>query len=402
VQAPKLTKTWTIISNQRIFEGRPGGWDERVRQRSRLLLLIKDTLVALGWRPIRSMAAVNHSNPWNGHGVSGGAGPGPGDMWGGWTQVCYDTANHPDWDIKPADWVPGSPGHWQYYYCSWCNLSGGLEGVYTHNCQIHSWIILAPPLSSGSHYQILIDWASDNNQIYEGGWHQFHVSATGFTGGGERTVAPTAGANWSWVNQQWGGSTWGTAGAANYDYTVHGMISNDGKQTRLLSCFNGLVDWTFTLDVLDKPVPSSAAWSDPTVISFFSSGNTTRYYLYPLGYGRCNDGAPFYTRWSDGSTSALYATSEGYGGATFGEDLPCPNEFTGAWEVQPVALYSFGTTGKLGRVGTLTDSWWAPTRIIDGTLLATQDSRRLAVFNNMALPWNTNAAPLFGELGQGT
>jgi hypothetical protein len=131
---------------------------------------------------------------------------------------------------------------------------------------------------------------------------------------------------------------------------------------------------------MGKPKDPVSGWTNPAV----------KFVAYA--------GAPLYTTLNDvssraranilGSNVPVYLSSLAYVSGMLGQNLTVVNDITGCWPMVPVRLVT-DTLLACGLVGTLSDTWWGSTGVVDGdTYPSTGTLKQFLHVGNLIIPWN--------------
>ena len=193
----------------------------------------------------------------------------------------------------------------------------------------------------------------------------------------------------------------GPIGTQPFPSKLHVMMSSDGEQTRLALFENNSSPLMWINGIVENPHPAwAAASSTPTVSCMFCAGagaspTHTWYYSYtndskvlrgseipvPAGHGLSPTGG------TEFHNTQFYMTSEGYGAAANGQNLPSPNLLTGAYDLYPIGLSCLDLE-RYGRLGELPDIWFVGTDVFQGWTFPDSTARQFCAFGDLVLPWD--------------
>lgn len=284
---------------------------------------------------------------------------------------------------------------------SWNGSTGSLDGsgggndywtntsmmVFNGAGSNHAWIVLTQPaLSPSGKFSVCLDltylpYGDTAFYIVVSPNNGFGVINGGTDGTG--TNRPTATDQYVYAEAGYGllSGTWQAKG-------LHVMQSTDGKCTRAVLCRGGGIEAFWIFDEVKNPC---AAWTLPRVHRV-------------LGYDGTTDKATSYANFNDAAglngaigsvNGSYYLTSEGYGGATLGENITYVDDDSGELPISPMWLVSssFGVRGS--RKASMYDLWWGSTAVANGDCYPADGSRSFAQFGHMIFPWD-GSAPLTG------
>jgi len=181
----------------------------------------------------------------------------------------------------------------------------------------------------------------------------------------------------------------GSAGASARTYRLHVIQSTDGGSTFVRVCYNGYT--LMHLDIIafdDAP----SGWKTP-VMSLYSSAKSDSHSLTTVVlYGSTPPIHTYHPDVAGGSGQIQSYPGIGSQGTTRLEsDITVANSVSGAVEMLPLSIGTFGQGPVIGRMGTWLDVW-AP------TVGATGDSYPAAQpdwarFDNLVIPWDGVSTP---------
>jgi hypothetical protein len=183
-----------------------------------------------------------------------------------------------------------------------------------------------------------------------------------------------------------------------FDSKLHVMMSSDGQQTRLALFKDNSSPLAWIDGIVLNPHPAwASASSTPAVTSMYTSNALSNAWHYstfndaakligseidvPAGHGLSPTGGNEYHR------TSFYATSEGYGDAAGGQNIPGVNLLSGAYDLYPIGL-STSSLERRGRLGQLPDLWWTGTDVYQGWTFPDAASRQFIAFGDLVLPWD--------------
>lgn len=323
---PVLSKTWQYNTNISITQGNssPQGYC------SQLLFELKEALIGFG------------SNPWVVVASSNASVANSNDNWAAWTDVRHEN--------------PGT-AH------SWIVLKQA--GVAT-NFQI----CFDPIRNSGGNLSVVRTYVSEN---------------AGFTGG-TTTNRPTATDEIdTWNHPSTGQPEWtDRILPSSVPGWLHVMQSTDGEITRFLY-YSASVNYVF--GNIEKPKDVQSGWTIPWIFTFSTSEYSGTDYKPTYGY--LNDLCELTPCRAGGVTSAhCYYTAEGCISSTLAEQ----QSFTAPLDSSSYGMYPIGLwcldVGAQGRLGALTDIWWASVATSDGDYYPADLSKQFVQVYDLVLPWN--------------
>lgn len=286
----------------------------------------------------------------------------------GWT-------NHP-WSVDQSSgyvsstWEVGYADNWPDYSALLWNSSGNS----------HAWCVLNSPMYG----QMLIDCngASTRTDLMTIKW-----SPESLFGAGTAAYAPTASDEMTCFTTGVKWKPW----SAVATFQLHMIHATDGSGDHAFFTGNGVPFVYWGRHEVESPVDNytlpeifTAILTDSQTASAMTYSRHTEQLYWKGKRSASGDGTGIFTC---GLTDAIsrYATGEDCGQIVTGV-----NELSTTYMLYPLAVFS-GSAGSLGRHGYVSDHWMVPSTLTTGTTIE-QDpmspTYEIAVFQNMALPWN--------------
>lgn len=245
-----------------------------------------------------------------------------------------------------------------------------------------SWIVLRQTdfFGSGQHLEVCIDCVHTST-AQDGGLLDILMSRAGFTGFTSLNARPTAtdevsillDGTWAGPNNDPTGRTW----------RWHGMISTDGKATRVVIHLN---DNPISWFIVQAPANAVTGWNSPVIADWASTGATTgtinsfsNYHDLALLHTINTAGLQFGDR--------LFMTSEGFGASAAGEVFTVANQVDGNFGFFPMGVAST-QPGFIGRHADVDDLWWGNANTNEGDTFPLAATRLFVQFGDMIFPWN--------------
>lgn len=321
---PTLSKTWQFVANQQVITGGP---------------LVGYGALMYAWKTALTSFA---SSPWVVVASSDASSAGAADYWTS-ASACNTHRN------------PGTP---------------------------HCWIVLKQ-VGVASNFQICIDLNNNSGSAYT--VMRLYISeSAGFTGGTTSNRPTATDEVDAWAHPSANTQSMWTA-AADLTSTaawLHVAQSTDGEITRWWIFIAG----TSTCFVnIEKPRDVMAGWTLPwictTAIDEYSGTNYVPTYAY------LNDLNDVTICRAGGADTWLYYTSEGCVSSMLGQQHAWTAPLDGnALPFFPIGLYS-PTTGRVGRLGALTDIWWGSTIAGTGDYYPADLTRQFVQLYDLIVPW---------------
>lgn len=326
---PTLSKTWQYAVNQPQTQGNSSS----PGYCSYVMYDLKESLVGFS------------SNPWSVVRSSDGSSVSTGDLW-----ADGGDAVHWDGGTTPSGWV----------------------------------VLQQNAISTG--FQLLI-WPRNNSGGNQSVVEMYISEAAGFTGGSANGTRPTATDEVDVWNAE-GQPEWTDRVALDtVPGVLHVMQSTDGEITRFWLYMNGVVKMWCNIE---KPRDAVSGWTIPWICTMASSeyGGTD---FQPI-YGHLNDINTITACRAGGvPTAHCYYTSESCISSMLGEQQITGAELdSNSYPFFPIGLFS-QDVGARGRLGALTDIWWASTATGDGDYYPADLTRQLVQVGDVIMPWNGSA-----------
>jgi hypothetical protein len=251
-----------------------------------------------------------------------------------------------------------------------------------------SWVVLE---NSVTGEQLLID--SDSGSAYVG---QIRYSATGSFGtDGAVDAAPSSTEEIMIID--------GSIMSATLDsFCVNGIISSDGKSTRLFWLEREGNEYAGNVLIMDEVADTPTEWTSTykRCVNILTGPTFTNYWSgsSPL-LANYIDSGDFYIYWADAVPSeGNYPVSAIRSTVNLSESATqvVPDNYTyterDGYSFAPISLY-LDTYAKGGGVGRLKDIFWAPSVLPTGTTFDSSGSRNWIKWGCFIFPWDGATTP---------
>ncbi len=181
--------------------------------------------------------------------------------------------------------------------------------------------------------------------------------------------------------------------AAAWSAVAHLAMSDDGKHTRLVLCYNGFVTAAFFDEEVQDPV---TGWDDAQVASFITAAASA---ANGITIANTNDSA----HWVGGNIARdsigtlynmrLFSTGEGSTTSLNGEQVAAANDIAGEVSLGRIGLLCT-TPSFRGRHGLLKDLYWGHTALAQGNYFPADNTKQLLCIGAWVMPWDGSIAEL--------
>jgi hypothetical protein len=282
--------------------------------------------------------------------------------------------NYP-WDV---DQSCGYTGSWQVGYDDYWPDYSALLWNSTGND--HAWCVLNAPTGG----QLLLDCngSSTRTDLMTVKW-----SPEGLFGAGTTTTAPTAVDEHTCYNQ---GSSWKNTSSV-LTFQLHMIHSTDGEIDHVMFTYNAtpFLYWVRQtvegrVDGYTLPVVFAGVISTNLANSAMTYSRHVEQTYWKGKKSASGDGTGIFT------CGLTHPITRDAPGDECGQIVTSANDISEAYVLYSIGIASFGA-GLTGRHGYIVDQWMVPSALVTGSTLEEDPllpTYELAVFANMALPWN--------------
>lgn len=140
---------------------------------------------------------------------------------------------------------------------------------------------------------------------------------------------------------------------------------------------------------VEKPRDAMPGWLTPWICTVATSAYASTDYQPTYGY--LNDVNSLTFSMAGAATTKLYYTSEFCVDSMLGQRQTTSADLDGgSWPMLPIGLFS-NVSGRVGRLGALTDLWWGATAVADGDYYPADLTRQFVQIVDIIVPWNGSA-----------